>query len=112
MDKQAIFDQVKHHLLAQNALALDDDDCVYRAPDGRRCAIGALIPDDLYHEEMEGEGFNNECFTSVRNYLGVNGPNDMTFLDNLRRIHDDVEVRDWEYALTAFAARYGLKYAE
>lgn len=30
--------------------------CVYRAPDGSRCGIGGLIPDDLYEPAMEEEG--------------------------------------------------------
>jgi len=29
--------------------------CRYRTDDGRKCAIGRHIPDDLYEPEMEGE---------------------------------------------------------
>ena len=49
MDKQAIFDQVATHLLAQDEKAMEDGGllCVYLDEGtGLRCAIGALIPND------------------------------------------------------------------
>ena len=31
----------------------DEGDCVYRAPDGNRCAVGVFLPDAAYRETME-----------------------------------------------------------
>ena len=48
---QEVFDVVAKHLLTQNAKSMDDpwdEMCAYRGENGRRCAVGALIPDDLY----------------------------------------------------------------
>jgi hypothetical protein len=54
--KQALFDAVATHLLAQGKQAIDEmtNICKYRAPDGSKCGIGGLIPDELYNPEMEG----------------------------------------------------------
>lgn len=30
--------------------------CMYRAPNGNKCVVGAMLPDELYHPSMEGNG--------------------------------------------------------
>jgi hypothetical protein len=42
---QQIFDKVARHLLKQNAKSYDHvlGGCVYRAPDGKACAVGCLM---------------------------------------------------------------------
>lgn len=58
MEKQEIYDKVCAHLAQQKTRSrgvMEDGrmDCAYRMPDGRRCAIGALIPDSMYVPEMD-----------------------------------------------------------
>ncbi len=54
MTPQEIFDKVCVHLFTQRTPAMNDGgDCLYRGPDGTRCAVGALIPDDVYEERIE-----------------------------------------------------------
>lgn len=63
-NSQEVYDTVVQHLYAQGGKSYGDfpDDagakgssgCLYRSPDGRKCAVGALIPDDIYEEAMEG----------------------------------------------------------
>ena len=58
MKRQDIFDTVVRHLRAQKQRALEKhgmDMCAYRAPDGLKCAIGCLIPDELYDPLFEGK---------------------------------------------------------
>ena len=51
---QEVFDIVVSHLFTQGRPAYDGvQGCMYRAPDGLRCAVGVLIPDDLYDPEFE-----------------------------------------------------------
>ena len=46
MNRQEVFDKVAIHLLTQNAKALNSGGlCVYKTPNGLRCAVGCLIPD-------------------------------------------------------------------
>jgi hypothetical protein len=58
MDTQQAFDLVIQHLWNQNRTSRRDwreaEGCAYRGTGGARCAIGALIPDDLYRDDMEG----------------------------------------------------------
>jgi hypothetical protein len=48
MTKQEIFDKVAAHLLTQRRQSVNDCSgaCVYRSPEGLKCAAGCLIPDD------------------------------------------------------------------
>ncbi|KII34872.1 hypothetical protein NL64_06315 [Pseudomonas fluorescens] len=49
----AIVDTMSAHLAQQRARAYADG-CKYRDNDGRMCAVGCLIPDELYAREIEG----------------------------------------------------------
>lgn len=52
---QEVFDEVIEHLFKQGKQAIDAlGTCQYRAPDGSKCAVGALIPDDKYTASLEG----------------------------------------------------------
>jgi hypothetical protein len=59
MTKQEIFDHVLTHLRKQGKPAINETDsgediCAYRTDDGLKCAVGCLIPDDKYNEDLEG----------------------------------------------------------
>lgn len=57
MTNREIFDIVKNHLLAQNSQSLASSGiCAYRGVHGAKCAIGCLIPDDIYDPIFEGMG--------------------------------------------------------
>ena len=61
MDKQTIFDTVVNHLAAQGTQSMSGGDpdtnreagCAYRGDNGTKCAVGCLIPDDMYNPKME-----------------------------------------------------------
>ena len=56
---QEVFDIVVNHLFTQGRPAYDGvRGCMYRAPDGLRCAVGVLIPDDLYDKAFENNQSN------------------------------------------------------
>jgi hypothetical protein len=58
---QHAFDAVVSHLFRQGRRSygtIGDGEatmCLYRSSDGLKCAVGALIPDELYRPSMEGE---------------------------------------------------------
>jgi hypothetical protein len=69
MTPQEIFDTVAKHLFTQGKPAKqmvpdpdsddgEDNQCRYRAADGTKCAVGVLIPDELYVESMEGQSLS------------------------------------------------------
>lgn len=52
--RQRVFDTAVRVIFAQGGPAYKGY-CLYRADDGRRCAVGANIPDALYSEAFEGQ---------------------------------------------------------
>lgn len=60
MTAQEIFNTVVAHLRQQKkrAMVYNEDNglaqCLYRAPDGLKCAVGCLIPDGAYKPSFEG----------------------------------------------------------
>jgi hypothetical protein len=55
--RQTAFDTALAHLRKQGQRAVEDQHsdagCVYRSPEGLKCAIGALISDEDYNPNME-----------------------------------------------------------
>ena len=110
MTKQEIFDKVARHLLVQNAQSMfanDSNLCTYRGGGGRMCAVGCLIPDELYHEGLEGMG----VFQVQGTLEAALGPVDVTGLDmlhDLQTLHDQECPEDWPEGLREIAVSYGL----
>lgn len=55
MNAQQVFDKVADHLWTQGVPSIDalSGYCMYRGEEGRSCAVGCLIPDDVYSQSME-----------------------------------------------------------
>lgn len=93
-----VFELVRTHLLAQKAtsLSLDEDACcLYRGPNGLKCAIGCLISDEDYTYDMEGTGIDTLIYANLE---VVHDPY-MEMLGKLQTLHDEVEPEHWETAL-------------
>lgn len=85
LSKQEIFDRIASHLIAQGSGSTNaEGECVYRSPNGTSCAVGCLIPDELYNPDFE---MNSVKYLplGVREYLGLDN---MEMLSNLQTIHD------------------------
>ena len=55
MTNQEIYDDVLAHLRKQGKAAVNTGgDCQYRGASGTSCAVGCLIPDELYDPLIEG----------------------------------------------------------
>lgn len=64
MNAQALFDHIARHLVTQGRPCRRENDdgtlkCLYRNAHGHACAIGAIIPDELYGETLEGRGLSD-----------------------------------------------------
>ena len=94
MTKQEIFDTVVTHLRKQAVRSMRGPDCVYRSPDGLKCAVGCLIPDSEYKSNWEGytvlsisEAPENKDFQSyLKSKVGLDN---MKLLQALQRAHDN-----------------------
>lgn len=58
MKAQTIFNKVVNHLRTQGKQAANKDGCLYFCDDGRRCAVGALIPKK--YEKQVRAGLNGK----------------------------------------------------
>lgn len=121
MNTQEMFDTVVKHLLSQKKRSMgrfasqaeeldlmDDSMCAYRGENGLKCAIGCLIPDDLYDPKMEGQVVGALfAFPGIGKYI-IN-----TYIARgLQSIHDACEPENWEDALRRFAKTEGLIFPE
>lgn len=111
MNRQEIYNKVKNHLLTQNKKSCDENfHCVYRNPDGLKCALGCLISDEYYSPEIE---HNNIDSPKVINALQMSGvkcttSGDFNFLGSLQNVHDSKYVDNWEKELYNIAKDYNL----
>ncbi len=109
MTKQETFDRVVRALMLQgrrsqiktpSGLPL----CVYRHPEGLKCAAGHLIDDEDYVTEMEGTLASGGM---VGRALRKNG-HDIKLVCDLQSIHDGWEPSEWPEKLRLLAWRHRL----
>lgn len=116
LTEQDVFNNAYIGMLRQNrrsAKSLHGNQCLYRGPNGLKCAIGHSIPDELYSASMENVAFLH----IIRPEARFKGSKELRKLfanvsDNLIRelqsIHDTVEVHRWKFHLDNLAVRYKL----
>ena len=106
---QEVFDTVATHLLTQNERSLRPDgcadDCAYRGDKGMKCAVGVLIPDDVYTPHMEGKSIS--AVQSSAHALG-HLRRHMALLLALQQLHDTNLVGDWPRSLRETARFFNL----
>lgn len=74
LSAQTIFDKVARHLHQQGGKAHQGAICQYRDESWRACAVGCLIPDNVYDPEMERAGvsaFPPLCLDVEPHYLAL-----------------------------------------
>jgi hypothetical protein len=95
MDTQAVVDKVLKHLWDQGRVSYDHslNGCAYRGEDGTKCAIGILIPDDIYSFDMEGKNFRQLCqqHNAVANLPEIQAI--MEVGEVMQQLHDDLQGR-------------------
>ncbi len=105
---QTAFNKVVKHLLKQRRPARDNDRvCKYRDYDnGRKCAIGCLIPDAEYKKSMEG----SSIFGLAEEGLLPSSLKELNLelLDELQHVHDYTEPSTWLQHLGKVAVKYNL----
>lgn len=106
---QEIFDYVVDHLRRQGEEARNiGGSCVYRNNRGQSCAVGCLIPDELYDRELETDSPSNTSFWKV---LNLNAPSSdrVRLLADLQLTHD-LGKGHWEEQLIHVADKRSLTF--
>jgi hypothetical protein len=98
MTPQDIFDTVTRHLVTQGKPARRGrwGKCAYRGEDGCKCAVGVLIPDEMYVSEMD-----DRDNTAIRDLVGSGDltfpdyfARNLTLLGALQHAHDDTGTNE------------------
>jgi len=106
---QELFDTVATHLIKQGKKSFSKETgyCLYRGPDGMKCAIGCLIPDSDYSIHFECNDLR-QLLNSGK--LPKNLVEEFTYcksmLEELQRLHDNEEPNVWKKRLADIAKRY------
>jgi hypothetical protein len=112
-----IYQHVSQHLLAQGVVSEDDNgSCRLRGANGRKCAIGSLVRDDLYDAALEGIGISYYRHaqdgmllrTLYASNVNAYDPVIIDLLIELEQIHDDASVEEWPHLLAALGRRHAF----
>lgn len=123
---QELFDYVARHLLTQGkqsqqpALSTHGSvggyHCAYRGANGTSCAVGCLIPDNLYFEDIEGASVMALRRKAMDLGRDIPDPLDSrrmyALLTRLQNVHDCEHPRKWPEALETVAMEYDLEFPE
>ncbi|MFN9029662.1 MAG: hypothetical protein ACK54C_01980 [Betaproteobacteria bacterium] len=126
--RQDVFDTVLNHLRKQGPATDDRGECVYRTAEGKRCAVGVLIPDDMYDPDIEGgscglvahtftyppcTGRSHALKATMDRVYPTLTEDDWWFLKALQVAHDDSAdngMERFEGAMADVAEKHGLIY--
>ena len=118
MTAQEIFNKVVTHLRNQKIKSVglnkggigENYICLYRGPNGTKCAVGCLIPDNVYQQKFEGHKVV---------YLATNYPEieklihgNEILIAQLQGIHDYNRYEDWEDDFNILAKKCNLTVPE
>ncbi len=112
MNIQEIFDTVSVHLLTQNKKSQESSfysSCLYRGPNGLKCAVGCLIKDEFYNIHIENYSSDAECVIKALGQSGIIIDDEITeILYDLQDIHDTCWACNWHKLLYLLALDYDL----
>lgn len=105
MTNQEAFETMVRHLRKQGCQSISEDGtrCLYRGPNGRRCAVGVLISDGEYQERWDATGVRVD-----RLGLPWLGDLDMRLLEFMQFTHDHVTPSRWEARFMDAAGTFAL----
>ncbi len=108
---QELFDLMVAHLRTQGTTAILDCTSAYHGEDGRRCPVGAVIPDDLYDAKMEGIDVT-QLSKLQRSWIPAELNMFFRWHHNLLKamqlVHDTTLPEVWEGQFQYIAAKYNL----
>ena len=97
MTPQKIFNTVINHLYTQKkkSFSFSNNVCQYKTSEGLKCAIGCLIPDEIYIKEMDEDSWIIKKFSRRFESLSYfTEGNNTDLLDRLQKIHDEASTSD------------------
>lgn len=106
--EQETFDIVARFLLNQKEKSTNGKLCLYRGPNGTKCAAGCLIPDDKYFSELESLLADSNIVAEILKEEGY----DFRFVRLLQQIHDSCSpgefLQEWKHKMITLACYKNL----
>jgi len=111
MTRQEMLDKALAHLRKQGEFAKTlYGACCYRTPEGLKCAVGALIPDDRYEPQLENLPATRLVVLAA---VGADVDDAVYLLELQWHLHDHLRsFDDLEVAAEKFANQWSLSYAK
>lgn len=96
---EGVFEFVKQHLITQGQKSEFITSCYYKQSNGLRCAIGCLIEDEFYNENLEFKNGDDPIILDAVQKSLPNWKINKGMLIELQELHDEIEVDEWEWKL-------------
>lgn len=96
---QTFINRVAEHLLTQKKRAVKEDlsnggeSCVYRTPEGLKCAIGCTFKDDMYTTVLEGKSIYQIMFEGINHIFGILDEKDLNKIKSIKEMLGNVDLR-------------------
>lgn len=94
MTNQEIFDKVLNHLRQQGKQCKGAVDCLYRGPDGMKCAVGCLIDDEHFNPQANTFTMYHEMVLDMCRKSGINLVESKYLLIALQDAHDTYDPKE------------------
>ena len=112
MSLNEIFYKVEKHLLKQNEQAKVRNMCKYRTDSGLSCAVGCLIPDEIYSSKIEGGDITDLPANILTSLIGLQytegWSEKLHLLEKLQAIHDNRLPEKWPTHLAGIKIEFGI----
>jgi len=105
MTAQQVFDMSASHLLKQMGRSQSDSEaCLYRGPNGLKCAAGVFLTDE------GAEAADNSCENTWGGVVArrIAPPENESLIESLQNIHDYRRIDTWREQLKLLAECEGL----
>ena len=97
--EQELYDYIGTFLIKQGKQSKNGDCCVYRSPNGTKCAVGCVLSDHYYHKDMDNSGYCTlgliKCFKVPKFFQKFN-----EFLGLAQIVHDN--NLNWDDGILSF----------
>lgn len=109
---QEVFNHVVNHLRQQKTKSMDASRlaCLYRGPEGRKCAAGCLIADDEYEPSLERQSWRHLVQMQRVPCVHVDLIAELQNAHDLSWVDDNDALNDLEPRLALIAIKFGLIY--
>ena len=115
--EQELYDYIGTFLIKQGKQSKNGDICLYRGPNGIKCAVGCVLSDHYYRKDMDYGIFSNGAYTATQLIKTFKVPKFFekfgVFLNDAQYVHDcdanwDGGPNDFKEAWRIFGYARGL----